>query len=77
MTSSDIDSEVAIIEKSSKKSDSNLQSVDFASVIQDILSVMNANVETSKFSIEKTTEGTWVDVAFSATIKSKNNPKSS
>jgi hypothetical protein len=51
--------------------DSKTQSIDFGKMIQDFLSAANADVEKSIFSIEKTEDGTRIDFAFTATIRSK------
>lgn len=45
------------------------QTINFGSIIQSVLSGANTNVETSKFSIEKTEEGIRFDIAFSGIIK--------
>jgi hypothetical protein len=45
------------------------QSINFGSIIQSVLSGASTNVETSKFSIEKTEDGIRFDVALSGIIK--------
>ena len=52
------------------------QSINFGSIIQNILSGAFTDVETSKFSIEKTEDGIRLDLAFSGIIKtSKKNER--
>ncbi len=50
-------------------SDQKSQAINFGGIIQTLLSATNTEVETSKFSIEKTEEGIRVDLAFTGTIK--------
>ena len=50
-------------------SDQKSQSINFGGIIQTLLSATNTEVETSKFSIEKTEEGIRVDLAFTGIIK--------
>ena len=45
------------------------QSINLGSIIQNILSGAFTDVETSKFSIEKTEDGVRVDLAFSGIIR--------
>jgi hypothetical protein len=72
--SSKVDSE----EKVSNENDSTrsgsvtkFQSINFGEIIQDFLSAANADVEKSKFSIEKTEDGIRIDIAFTALIRSQ------
>jgi hypothetical protein len=58
-------------ESTKNNTDSKSQSINFGGMIQDFLSAANADVEKSKFSIEKTADGTRIDFAFTALIKSK------
>jgi hypothetical protein len=51
-------------------SDQKSQEINLGGIIQSFLSGANIDVETSKFSIEKTGEGIRVDLAFTGTIKS-------
>jgi hypothetical protein len=50
-------------------SDQKSQSINFGGIIQTLLAATNTEVETSKFSIEKTEEGIRVDLAFTGVIK--------
>jgi hypothetical protein len=45
------------------------QTINFGSIVQSLFSGANTNVETSKFSIEKTEDGIRVDIAFTGDIK--------
>jgi hypothetical protein len=53
-------------------SNSKTQSINFGNIIQDFLSSANAEVEKSKFSIEKTEDGTRIDFEFTVLIRPKN-----
>jgi hypothetical protein len=60
-------------EKDSTKSGSatKSQSINFGEIIQNFLSGANADVEKSRFSIEKTEDGIRIDIAFTALIRSQ------
>jgi uncharacterized FlaG/YvyC family protein len=47
----------------------------FSSSLQELLSTFNAEVETSKFSVQKVAEGTMIDFSFRAIIKSRRKNK--
>ncbi|MFI5421237.1 MAG: hypothetical protein ACHQ1H_09755 [Nitrososphaerales archaeon] len=51
-------------------SDQKSQEINLGGIIQSFLSGANTEVETSRFSIEKTQGGIRVDIAFTGTIKS-------
>ena len=46
-----------------------------SSSLQDLFSALNAEVETSRFIIAKVDDGTSIDFAFKAIIRSKKNNK--